>query len=111
MPTTAVAFFLSSALLARLVTPGSAQAWYDAPARIEFISDPPGARIEIGAEYIGDAPVTVLWRRGGAYGVPNNLYLRALPTQPGDCAQFKVVGPDQPTPGRVFFDMPLCPVR
>jgi hypothetical protein len=35
----------------------------------------------------------------------------ALPTQAGDCTQFKLVGPDQSTPRRVFFDMHLCPVR
>ena len=85
--------------------------------QLQIISDPPGARIEINEDYIGDAPLTVTipCDEDGQFKQPTTI--RALPTQPGHYVQRKdfpggglVSWSGDRVPSRVFFDTRLGPV-
>lgn len=82
--------------------------------RVQILSDPPGARIEINGDYIGDAPLTVNipTYRGRFREITK---IRALPRRPGQYTQSKVFSggftmiPNDAVPSRIFFDMSLGP--
>ncbi|MFO1461930.1 MAG: PEGA domain-containing protein [Verrucomicrobiota bacterium] len=84
----------------------------------EIISEPPGARIEVNGNYIGEAPVTTRIRHHPSDRVVmGKVVIRALPRSEGQYVQEKVFqGPEYPfdphhdvVPERVFFDMKLKP--
>jgi PEGA domain len=83
---------------------------------IEIISDPPGARIEVNQDYVGDAPITVtVPQQDNCF--KDQTVIRAVPTQAGDYTQTKFFnGPipnfrqGDPIPSRILFDMRLGPV-
>ena len=86
----------------------------------EFISDPPGARIEVNGNYLGDAPLTTKIRHHPSDKVVMGMVtIRALPRAEGQYVQLKVFrGPQFPfdphrdvVPERVFFDMKLKPIE
>src|SRR5947207_636718 len=57
----------------------------------QFISNPPGARIEVNGDYIGDAPLTYTWpwkyRDGSDFS--DKVTIRALPSGTGQFPQRK----------------------
>ena len=84
----------------------------------EILSDPPGARIEVNGDYIGDTPVTTKLRHHPSDKVVmGKVVIRALPRNGDEHIQEKTFqGPQYPfdphrdvVPKRVFFDMKLKP--
>ena len=76
----------------------------------QFISEPPGARIEVNGEYIGDAPMTYAWpskyRDGNEFS--DKMTIRALPRGAGQFPQRKFFDSGwnkSAIPSRVYFDM------
>ena len=83
----------------------------------KVISEPPGARIELDNDYIGDAPLEIQWEGYPATGCfTRNHELRALPINEGQYSQYKFfdgtsLGVGRPKiPKTIFFDMRLAPV-
>ena len=58
--------------------------------QVEIISEPPGARIEINDNYIGDAPIMTTFQCEADGRFIENTRIRALPTQPGHYVQSKL---------------------
>jgi hypothetical protein len=80
--------------------------------KLEIISEPAGARIEVNDDYVGDAPITLQIPQDAqdpGYFTKNTV-IRALPTEGGDYVQTKVFTGDR-IPSRIFFDMHLGPAR
>jgi hypothetical protein len=91
-----------------------------AKAKVEIISEPAGARIEVNDNYVGDAPITVEIPQSGGYFTRNTV-IRALPTEGGDYVQTKHFSGSIPDvwypetvgtardqiPSRILFDMHL----
>ena len=84
----------------------------------EIVSEPPGARIEVNGNYVGDAPVTVRLRHHPADRVVmGRVVIRATPRGNEGHVQEKVFqGPAYPfdphrdvVPERVLFVMDLKP--
>ncbi len=82
----------------------------------EIISEPPGAKIEVNGNYIGNAPVKTKIRTHRDGVVLHRTVIRAIPTESGHFVQKKVFhAPRFPfdnrdqAPHRVFFDMTLKP--
>lgn len=81
-------------------------------------SSPPGARIIINSEYVGDAPVSVdldkyfTWNVG-SHGefVSDALIIKAIPSRSG-CVQSESlkVKASMHSPKQMFFDTRLCPI-
>ena len=95
--------------------------------QVEIISEPPGARIEVNDNYIGDAPITTTFRCSPDGRFVENTMIRALPTQPGDYyvqsklffggfSSYSAFGNDSintlndTIPSRLYFDMRRAPV-
>jgi PEGA domain len=81
--------------------------------KVEIISEPSGARIEVNNNYVGDAPITVTLQEYGDEFTRNTV-IRALPTEAGDYVQTKffyagTFGTNDRIPSRIFFDMHLGP--
>ncbi len=76
-----------------------------------FISNPPGARIEIDGEYIGKTPITIEWPRSYQDGSRFNdeITIKAFPSGPGQFQQkkfFESHGGTLPIiPAKIYFDM------
>jgi hypothetical protein len=69
-------------------------------------SDPPGARIEVNANTVGTAPVDItLPQKGKHHKLNGRVLIRAVPTQPGQHVQEKVLFYRQLVPENVLFDM------
>ncbi len=78
---------------------------------LEITSEPPGAKIEINGEYIGETPWSGTFRRGMNYGIWENVMIKAFPVSPGQHVQIKFIPATQHTmPSRVYFNMNLVPV-
>ena len=83
---------------------------FDRHKEVEVISDPPGARIEVNGDFVGNAP-TVITMLGEPDGeVEMDYIIRAYPSGPEYYPQAKVFverasGDDDTIPKRVFFDM------
>lgn len=76
----------------------------------EIVSDPPGAKIEINSEYVGEAPLTLhIQRLTNSIGWWESFSITAIPTQPGQYVQRKFINIDQRTPQKVYFNMYLGP--
>jgi PEGA domain-containing protein len=88
------------------------------PKETQIISEPPGARIEINGNYVGDAPLTVELAQRGDY-FDEDTVVRAIPHEEGDYAQTKRFLTNDPwyhpgfvgdkIPSRIFFNMHLPP--
>jgi hypothetical protein len=95
-----------------------------AKAKVEIISDPAGARIEINDNYVGDTPITVeLAQNDGQF--TQFTVIRALPNEAGDYVQskyflfqpatdygsgYRTAAKGDQIPSRILFDMHLGPV-
>ena len=97
---------LTAAALSACVT-----AWYLQFDDLNIVSNPPGARIELNNEYVGRTPLTIRHRRGGVHGQANRLTIRALHPSLPDCAESRVIGPGDRTPGLVYFELSPCAAR
>ena len=105
-----VALRLGSVAVLMLLLVGCATTRYQA---VQIISDPPGAKIEINNQYVGETPVTLTipyvvdysqnWN-GNAYGSWNIV---AYPTIAGQYVQRKFVTP--PVPSTIYFNMGIGP--
>ncbi len=77
--------------------------------RIE--TQPPGARIEVNGRYLGAAPVDVtLPQTPNRHKLKAEVVIVALPSEPGQNTQTKVLRRHVEAPDRVFFDMTLSAV-
>jgi hypothetical protein len=85
------------------------------PTTTQFISNPPGARIEIDGDYIGNAPKSYTWPRRYQTGerFSEEVRITAFPSGPKQYPQSKFYGnyPNQHPliPERICFDMTLLP--
>ncbi len=88
--------------------------------KVQIISDPPGARIEVNNDYVGDAPITLdILNLYGSGQFSADTVIRAIPNEAGDFVQVKHFAghlvkygtekSDQ-IPSRIFFNMHLGPV-
>ncbi|HXM27981.1 MAG TPA: PEGA domain-containing protein [Chthoniobacterales bacterium] len=88
--------------------------------KVQIISDPPGARIEVNNDYVGDAPITLdILNLYGSEQFSADTVIRAIPNEAGDFVQVKHFAghldkygtekSDQ-IPSRIFFNMHLGPV-
>jgi hypothetical protein len=88
--------------------------------KVQIISDPPGARIEVNNDYVGDAPITLdILNLYGSGQFSADTVIRAIPNEAGDFVQVKhfaghpdKYGPEKSDqiPSRILFDMHLGPV-
>lgn len=82
---------------------------------VEVISNPPGARIEVNGDYIGDAPCAAEVTTDGNGNLVQPVRFTALPVFSGQYSQGKFfqgahMSPySQKAPQRVYFDMRLAP--
>ena len=79
---------------------------------VQIISDPPGARIEVNDDYVGDTPLEIKVAQHNGNFV-NDTTIRAIPIQQGEYVQSKYFsGTFLPAaiPSRILFDMGLQPV-
>jgi hypothetical protein len=74
-------------------------------------SDPPGARIEINNQYVGNTPLRVNIPRLNTALDTISVTIVATPIIPGQEVQTKYIGFDEPTPTHVFFDMNLVSTK
>ena len=74
-------------------------------------TDPPGARVLVNGDSVGNAPAQIHHHRGVTYGVLSRMVVQALP-QPGAlCAQTRVFGFSVPVTDTVLFDLHRCSDR
>ena len=91
--------------------------------KIEILSEPAGARIEVNDDYVGDTPTTISVPCTPDGRFTENTVIRATPTRPGDYTQTKFFSGgygygyrnlyrnlNSSIPKRIFFDMRLGPV-
>jgi hypothetical protein len=76
---------------------------------MNIVAKPPGARIMIGDDNVGRAPLTIRYRRGGDKGQAKPMTIRALANSPTECNQARVIPSEERTPRVVYFDMAACP--
>lgn len=84
----------------------------------KVISDPPGARIELDGDYIGDAPLEIQWEGWSLNGLfYRDHTVKALPIYEGQYVQSKFFrgglmfrGPRDPVPKTILFVMSLATV-
>lgn len=76
-----------------------------------IVSDPKGAKIEIGSDLIGEAPVWVDLDSYNQYSYSKNVTVRAYPLSPGQQTQTKFVSFDKRKPKKIYFDMNLVDVK
>lgn len=77
---------------------------------IKIISDPPGARIEVDNDYVGDAPIEIQ-----VEGTENRTFanwfhatnISAIPIHPGQSVQTKTFYQSDKIPNTILFDMNL----
>lgn len=81
---------------------------------VEVISEPPGARIEVNDDYVGDAPLVIKMAGNSKRCVSRDYSITALPVHTGHYVQFKHFRHDtryyaesDPIPKRILFDMRL----
>jgi PEGA domain len=58
--------------------------------QVEILSEPPGARIEVNHNYIGEAPITTTFQCSLDGRFLETTIIRALPTRPGGYVQSKL---------------------
>ena len=82
---------------------------------MEIFSNPPGVKIEINNEYIGETPLKKIWN--GTYSIYDSYIIKANPNQPGQFVQTKTIEHHSTgevnslvtLPGKIYFDMNLGP--
>src|ERR1041384_3913306 len=80
----------------------------DVPMETHVISDPPGARIEVNGSYVGPAPVDVtLPQTANRHRLKGRTIILAMPVEPDQKLQQKVLQNHQQIPSQVLFDMRL----
>jgi len=87
----------------------------------EVLSEPPGARIEVDQDYIGEAPIKITWEGAAFAGrrfSGKDHVVRAIPVEKGHFVQEKRFAGGQGLaeagdmiPRRIFFDMRLAQER
>ena len=92
---------------------GARQATVAVPQETEVLSEPPGARIIVQGEYVGDAPTVVKWDQHGIVGMQfvRDILVEALPVNEGQWRQQTVFSPYDRIPRRMFFDTRLRPAE
>ena len=80
----------------------------------KVISEPPGAKIELDNDYIGDTPLEIQWEGHPASGCfTRDHELQALPIHEGQYTQYKFFDSSlrgrRKIPKTIFFDMRLIP--
>ena len=91
---------------------------------VEVVSEPPGARIEVNDDYIGDAPTTIKLKGDWSRAVWRSYYIKAYPRGQGWVQKKflrrytpmpkgyrKYAEPNDVIPKRMFFDTNLKPVE
>jgi len=73
----------------------------------KVISEPPGARIEVDNDYIGDAPLEIKWDELSSKEEIHTV--KAFPIYENNLVQFKVFF-HRSIPKTIFFDMRLGPI-
>ena len=98
-------------LLASCVTPPQQQPKPDpyarTPKEIFILSDPPGARIEVNGNYIGEAPCIATVEVMPSGGLWGEKMIVASPVIDGQQVQTKWFRHLQESPDRILFDMNL----
>jgi len=111
-------FLLFPLLLTACASPYTPQSASPSPTpapttkMVQIISDPPGARIEVNDDYVGDTPLEIKVAQHNGNFV-NDTTIRAIPIQQGEYVQSKYFsGTFLPAaiPSRILFDMGLQPV-
>lgn len=74
----------------------------------DIISDPPGAKIEWGNDYIGDTPLKRVYN--GNFGSLAMIIVKASPTQPNQYSQVKILYGSDVLPRTIYFNMHLKPI-
>jgi len=82
-----------------------------------IILDPPGAKIEINNQYVGDTPLTLHINRifnsniifDKEMGYWTSFDIKAYPVHSGQYTQTKYIDMNEPTPTKVYFNMNLGP--
>jgi hypothetical protein len=75
---------------------------------IQIISDPPGARIEVNQDYVGDAPLSIsVPEKDGNF--TKETIIQATPTQQGQYVQSKWFSNGEAIPSRLLFSTGLGP--
>jgi PEGA domain len=77
---------------------------------IQIVSDPPGARIEVDDDYVGDAPLEIKVPQKADGTFVRAMTIRATPTQQGAYVQSKYFTYGSQIPSRLLFSMGLVPV-
>jgi hypothetical protein len=83
--------------------------------KVEIVSEPSGARIEINDDYVGNAPITVEIPQKDDGRFKERTLIRASPTEAGDYVQTKVfsspdgMGDGDKIPSRILFEMRVGP--
>jgi len=92
---------------------GCARAPIRQEQRMEVISNPPGAKIELNNDYLCDAPCFIdVWRTrpNEAYSSFPMIIIRAIPIRGGNFVQRKMIFDGDSLPKRLYFDMGIGPV-
>lgn len=92
--------------------------YYETSTRTtKVISIPPGARIELDGDYLGDAPLEIQWEVYSLRGLfTRNHTVKALPIHVGQYVQSKFFqggyqyGSPDKVPKTILFDMNLGPI-
>ena len=92
-----------------LIGCATTSSWYMVFQDLNIVAKPPGARIMIGDDNIGRAPLTIRYRRGGEQGQAKSMTIRAMANGAGECNQTRVIPPEERTPRVIYFDMAACP--
>lgn len=78
--------------------------------QVRISSDPPGARIELNGDYIGDAPIDYFFRSPLAENVwPEDTEIVAYPAESGQFVQNKSFRHHTRLPRHILFIMNLAP--
>jgi len=107
-----MAMFVSGCATSPLAARNECFRYYDGALfcnnyEVEFISDPPGAKIEVNNNYIGETPLKQFWN--GLYDRWTIIKIVAYPIQAGQYTQSKSFFASDGLPRKVYFNMNLVP--
>jgi hypothetical protein len=95
----------------RIFSPASRDSITPAATKtIQIISDPPGARIEVNDDYVGDAPISITVPTDRAK-VTKVTIIRATLTLQGEYVQSKYFDATSEVLSRILFSMGLGPAQ
>ncbi len=81
--------------------------WFCNNYVVEFVSDPPGARIEVDQVYLGETPFKQTMN--GEVYMTSFVIIVAYPTRPGGFVQRKFLFHGQMFPHKIYFNMTSGP--